>query len=337
MFQHFNLFPHLTATENVALAPVRVRKTATGQALDERRRLLARVGLEDKRDSYPRQLSGGQQQRVAIARALAMRPRLMLFDEPTSALDPEMVGEVLEVMRELARDGMTMVVVSHEMGFARGVADRVIMMDAGHVVETGPPGAGTRLARARSAPGPSSRKCCTDVTITRYAPAGRSPRPTTSRPTAGLTCSSGAATRPTPPIAAAAVMAVTAPHMCGLGGDLFAVVSRRGAAAARRAERLGPGRVRRRPGRLRAEGVRGDALPARHPLRHRPRLRGRPVALHERYGTLPLPALLAPARRLADERLPRLADAGRCLGGAGAGRARRLAFGAPDPLSRAGA
>jgi polar amino acid transport system ATP-binding protein len=140
VFQQFNLFPHLTAQQNVALAPVRVRKTAKAQALAEAGRLLARVGLEDKSGAYPRQLSGGQQQRVAIARALAMRPRLMLFDEPTSALDPEMVGEVLAVMRELAADGMTMMVVSHEMGFARGVADRVIMMDRGRVIETGPPG-----------------------------------------------------------------------------------------------------------------------------------------------------------------------------------------------------
>jgi len=140
VFQQFNLFPHLTAIQNVALAPVRVRKTGKDQALAEARQLLARVGIEDKRDAYPRQLSGGQQQRVAIARALAMKPRLMLFDEPTSALDPEMVGEVLEAMRELAQDGMTMVVVSHEMGFARGVADRVIMMDQGRIVETGPPG-----------------------------------------------------------------------------------------------------------------------------------------------------------------------------------------------------
>ncbi len=140
VFQHFNLFPHLTALENVTLAPVRVRRTARAKAMAEGRRLLARVGLADKCDAYPRRLSGGQQQRVAIARALAMKPALMLFDEPTSALDPEMVGEVLEVMRELAEDGMTMVVVSHEMGFARSVGDRVIMMDAGHVVETGPPG-----------------------------------------------------------------------------------------------------------------------------------------------------------------------------------------------------
>jgi polar amino acid transport system ATP-binding protein len=140
VFQQFNLFPHLTAQQNVALAPVRVRKAAKAQALAEAARLLARVGLEEKCDAYPRQLSGGQQQRVAIARALAMRPRLMLFDEPTSALDPEMVGEVLAVMRELAADGMTMVVVSHEMGFARSVADRVIMMDRGRIIETGPPG-----------------------------------------------------------------------------------------------------------------------------------------------------------------------------------------------------
>ena len=140
VFQQFNLFPHLTAIQNVALAPVRVRKAAKAQALADAGQLLARVGIEDKRDSYPRQLSGGQQQRVAIARALAMKPLLMLFDEPTSALDPEMVGEVLEVMRELAADGMTMVVVSHEMGFARGVADRVIMMDQGRIIETGPPG-----------------------------------------------------------------------------------------------------------------------------------------------------------------------------------------------------
>ena len=139
VFQHFNLFPHLTAIENVALAPTRVRKVNRGQALADSRELLARVGLEDKCDAYPRRLSGGQQQRVAIARALAMRPRLMLFDEPTSALDPEMVGEVLEVMRELAAEGMTMVVVTHEMGFARGVASRVMMMDAGRLIESGPP------------------------------------------------------------------------------------------------------------------------------------------------------------------------------------------------------
>ena len=141
VFQQFNLFPHLTAIQNVALAPIRVRKVPKRQALDEARQLLARVGIEEKSDVYPRQLSGGQQQRVAIARALAMRPRLMLFDEPTSALDPEMVGEVLEVMRELAEAGMTMIVVSHEMGFARGVGDRVLMMDQGHIIESGSPDA----------------------------------------------------------------------------------------------------------------------------------------------------------------------------------------------------
>ena len=139
VFQHFNLFPHLTALENVMLAPVKVRKTVRGQADAEARELLARVGLAEKCDTYPRQLSGGQRQRVAIARALAMKPSLMLFDEPTSALDPEMVGEVLEVMRGLAAEGMTMVVVSHEMGFARGVGDRVVMMDGGRIIETGPP------------------------------------------------------------------------------------------------------------------------------------------------------------------------------------------------------
>jgi len=139
VFQHFNLFPHLTAIENVALAPIRVRKAAKDQGLAESRKLLARVGIEDKCDAYPRRLSGGQQQRVAIARALAMKPKLMLFDEPTSALDPEMVGEVLEVMRELAAEGMTMIVVTHEMGFARGVASRVIMMDQGRIIESGPP------------------------------------------------------------------------------------------------------------------------------------------------------------------------------------------------------
>jgi polar amino acid transport system ATP-binding protein len=139
VFQHFNLFPHLTAAENVALAPIRVRKVDSKQALAEATQLLARVGIEEKRDVYPRQLSGGQQQRVAIARALAMKPALMLFDEATSALDPEMVGEVLEVMRELAAEGMTMVVVSHEMGFARGVGDRVVMMDEGRIIEMGRP------------------------------------------------------------------------------------------------------------------------------------------------------------------------------------------------------
>jgi polar amino acid transport system ATP-binding protein len=139
VFQHFNLFPHLTAAENVALAPLRVRRSEKAKTRDEARVLLGRVGLEDKCDVYPRQLSGGQRQRVAIARALAMKPTLMLFDEPTSALDPEMVGEVLEVMRGLAHDGMTMIIASHEMGFARSVADRMIMMDAGRIVEAGTP------------------------------------------------------------------------------------------------------------------------------------------------------------------------------------------------------
>jgi len=139
VFQHFNLFPHLTAAENVELAPVRVRGVDRGQARREARELLGRVGLAERAESYPRQLSGGQKQRVAIARALAMKPALMLFDEPTSALDPEMVGEVLEVIRELARDGMTMVLASHEMGFARSVGDRIVMMDAGRIIESGPP------------------------------------------------------------------------------------------------------------------------------------------------------------------------------------------------------
>jgi polar amino acid transport system ATP-binding protein len=138
VFQRFNLFPHMTALENVVEAPVRVRKMAFAQAKAEGQRLLARVGLADKRDSYPNQLSGGQQQRVAIARALAMHPTLMLFDEPTSALDPEMIGEVLDVMKELAHE-MTMVVVSHEIGFARAAARRVIFIDQGQILEQGTP------------------------------------------------------------------------------------------------------------------------------------------------------------------------------------------------------
>ena len=138
VFQRFNLFPHLTALGNVMEAPRRVGGVAKADALDRGRALLDRVGLADKLDAYPAQLSGGQQQRVAIARALAMQPKLMLFDEPTSALDPELVGEVLEVMRGLAEDGMTMVVVTHEMGFAREVADTVVFMDGGVVVEAGP-------------------------------------------------------------------------------------------------------------------------------------------------------------------------------------------------------
>ncbi|MHB8658800.1 MAG: amino acid ABC transporter ATP-binding protein [Solirubrobacteraceae bacterium] len=139
VFQHFNLFPHMTALENVALAPVRVGDVSREQARERARALLERVGLADKLGTYPVALSGGQQQRVAIARALAMHPKLMLFDEPTSALDPELVGDVLDAMRELARDGMTMIVVTHEMGFAREVADSVVFMDGGVVVEAGPP------------------------------------------------------------------------------------------------------------------------------------------------------------------------------------------------------
>ncbi len=139
VFQRFNLFPNMTALENVMEAPVRVKKVAKDQAAERGRELLARVGLSDKLETYPSQLSGGQQQRVAIARALAMDPKLMLFDEPTSALDPELVGDVLDVMRGLARDGMTMVVVTHEIGFAREVGDTVVFMDAGAVVESGRP------------------------------------------------------------------------------------------------------------------------------------------------------------------------------------------------------
>ena len=139
VFQRFNLFPHKTALENIVEAPTQVRGMPQAEALEIGKALLTRVGLAAKADSYPAQLSGGQQQRVAIARALAMKPALMLFDEPTSALDPEMIGEVLEVMKELAREGMTMIVVTHEMGFAKEVADRVVMMDEGVVVEEGTP------------------------------------------------------------------------------------------------------------------------------------------------------------------------------------------------------
>jgi len=139
VFQRFNLFPHMTALENIIEAPIQVRGTPREEAVVIGRALLERVGLAAKENVYPNQLSGGQQQRIAIARALAMKPALMLFDEPTSALDPEMIGEVLEVMKELAREGMTMVVVSHEMGFAREVANRVVMMDDGVVVEEGTP------------------------------------------------------------------------------------------------------------------------------------------------------------------------------------------------------
>jgi polar amino acid transport system ATP-binding protein len=152
VFQRFNLWPHKTAIENIIEAPVRVRKTSREEAIAQGEALLARVGLAEKRNAYPGRLSGGQQQRVAIARALAMRPALMLFDEPTSALDPEMIGEVLEVMKELAADGMTMIVVSHEMGFAREAADRIVMMDEGVIVEEAPPAeffAAPREARTR--------------------------------------------------------------------------------------------------------------------------------------------------------------------------------------------
>jgi polar amino acid transport system ATP-binding protein len=139
VFQHFNLFPHMTALENIIEAPVGIQHTSKRAAVDSARELLRRVGLADKGDTYPRQLSGGQQQRVAIARALAMQPKLMLFDEPTSALDPEIVGEVLDVMRGLAADGMTMLVATHEMSFARDVADEVVFMDGGVIVEHGAP------------------------------------------------------------------------------------------------------------------------------------------------------------------------------------------------------
>jgi polar amino acid transport system ATP-binding protein len=139
VFQRFNLFPHMTALENVTEAPKKVKKVSKAQAQSDAMELLEMVGLKDRATYYPAQLSGGQQQRVAIARALAMKPELMLFDEPTSALDPELVGEVLRVMRDLARNGTTMIVVTHEMGFAREVADRVVFMDAGVVVEEGSP------------------------------------------------------------------------------------------------------------------------------------------------------------------------------------------------------
>jgi polar amino acid transport system ATP-binding protein len=139
VFQRFNLFPHMTALENIIEAPMRVKGISKAKAVERANELLARVGLSDKGDHYPSQLSGGQQQRVAIARALAMDPKLMLFDEPTSALDPELVGEVLDVMKGLAASGMTMVVVTHEMGFAREVADELVFMDGGVVVESGDP------------------------------------------------------------------------------------------------------------------------------------------------------------------------------------------------------
>ncbi|RGS73138.1 amino acid ABC transporter ATP-binding protein [Mitsuokella sp. AF21-1AC] len=139
VFQRFNLFPHMTVLQNIMLAPMKVRHIKKEEAEETAKTLLARVGLADKADSYPNQLSGGQQQRVAIARALAMKPKVMLFDEPTSALDPEMVGEVLDVMRKLAEEGMTMVIVTHEMGFAREVGDRLLFVDDGRIIEQGDP------------------------------------------------------------------------------------------------------------------------------------------------------------------------------------------------------
>ncbi|MBQ8950413.1 MAG: amino acid ABC transporter ATP-binding protein [Eubacterium sp.] len=139
VFQHFNLFPHLTVKKNITLAPVKLKKMTPEEADKKAMELLKIVGLEDKADSYPKQLSGGQQQRIAIARSLAMEPEIMLFDEPTSALDPEMVGEVLEVMKRLAKSGMTMVVVTHEMGFAREVGSRILFMDEGVILEQGTP------------------------------------------------------------------------------------------------------------------------------------------------------------------------------------------------------
>ncbi|MCR4426084.1 MAG: amino acid ABC transporter ATP-binding protein [Firmicutes bacterium] len=139
VFQRFNLFPHLKVIDNITLAPVKVRKLPIEEARARARELLAKVGIPEKENAYPEELSGGQQQRVAIARALAMRPKVMLFDEPTSALDPEMIGEVLDVMKNLAKEGMTMVVVTHEMGFAREVGDRILFMDEGMIVEEGEP------------------------------------------------------------------------------------------------------------------------------------------------------------------------------------------------------
>lgn len=139
VFQHFNLFPHMNVTQNLMLAPVELKKAPKEEAKERAIHMLKKVGMDDKAEAYPEQLSGGQKQRVAIARALCMTPDIMLFDEPTSALDPEMVGEVLQVMKQLAADGMTMVIVTHEMGFAREVADRVLFMDGGYIVEEGTP------------------------------------------------------------------------------------------------------------------------------------------------------------------------------------------------------
>jgi ABC-type polar amino acid transport system ATPase subunit len=152
VFQSFNLFPHLTALENVKLAPLHVRRITAQEAAERGRALLEKVGLKDKADAYPEKLSGGQQQRVAIARALAMQPQIMFFDEPTSALDPEMIGEVLDVMRTMAREGMTMLVVSHEMGFIREAADRVLFLADGQIVEEGTPAqifGGSKQARTQ--------------------------------------------------------------------------------------------------------------------------------------------------------------------------------------------
>jgi glutamate transport system ATP-binding protein len=152
VFQQFNLFPHMTVLHNITLAPVRVRKLSPSEAREKASQLLDRVGIAEKAEQYPADLSGGQQQRVAIARALAMEPKLMLFDEPTSALDPEMIREVLDVMRDLAREGMTMLVVTHEMGFAREVCDRLVFLDDGRIVEEGPPAeffSNARSERAR--------------------------------------------------------------------------------------------------------------------------------------------------------------------------------------------
>jgi len=148
VFQQFNLFPHMTVLQNIVLAPQHVQGVARGEAAERGRALLERVGITEKADAYPADLSGGQQQRVAIARALAMEPKLMLFDEPTSALDPEMIREVLDVMRLLANDGMTMVVVTHEMGFAREVCDRLVFIDGGEIVEQGPPEEFFRAAKS---------------------------------------------------------------------------------------------------------------------------------------------------------------------------------------------
>jgi polar amino acid transport system ATP-binding protein len=193
VFQRFNLFPHRTALQNITEAPVLVKGTSRKEAEARARELLTRVGLGDRGDAYPTQLSGGQQQRVAIARALAMDPKLMLFDEPTSALDPELVGDVLDVMRDLAKAGMTMVVVTHEIGFAREVADRVVFMDDGIVVEAGPPSQviddrrPQRLSASvprSSRPGPRGPRCSACRTAPRCsgrAGSGTSSSPGTSR------------------------------------------------------------------------------------------------------------------------------------------------------------